>query len=388
MQQIRIDQISRAELERRWRLAREMMAREGLDALIVQSSNSFHGGYLRWFTDTPAMNGGFSSVLFPRDDEMVAFRHGASGHAAASAADPGISSIYTEPTFAAVDYTKSLYSSHLLAEVRRRGYRRVGIVGPIGMSGAFLRDIENALGADIADVTEQVDRLKAVKSAEEFSFIRAAAEMQDAVFQEVLKYARPGVKLYELAALAQYEGQKRGSTQGLFLVGGGPVGTAAPVMPRYMQGHTLEAGDYFSILIESNGPGGFYTELGRTCVFGKASSRLEEELVFVLEAQRLTLELLVPGAEPAEVLPRYNDFMVANGRPPERRLHCHSQGYDLVERPLVTSAESIPIEIGMNVACHPTYVLPDVFAWICDNYVSGNDGWEPLHLTPQRIFEI
>lgn len=384
----RLDAISLDELKRRWGLARQMMAREDIDALIVQNSNSFHGGYVKWLTDTPAENGGYIAALLPRDDDMVAFRHGPSRNAPASAMDHGIASIWTEPTFAAVNFTKRLHSSRLMEEIHHRGYRRIGIVGTIGMSAAFLQDVKDSLDAELVDVTENIDELKAIKSAEEIAFIRATAAMQDAVFDEIVKFARPGRRLFELAALAQYEGQRRGSTQGLFLVGGGPVGTAAPILPRHMQGYTLQPGDYFSILIENNGPGGFYTELGRTCVFGKASPRMNEELAFTLGAQQFTLDLLVPGAAPAEILARYNDFMRSNDRPPEERLHCHSQGYDLVERPLATGAETIPIAPNMNMACHPTYALPDVFSWICDNYLVGENGCERLHRTPQQIFEI
>jgi Xaa-Pro aminopeptidase len=384
----RLDPISRSELERRWALTRKMMELNGIDVLIAQNLNSFHGGYVKWLTDTPAENGGYIAVLFPRNDDMVAFRHGPTRKAQADSADPGVSAIWTEPTFAAVDFTKHLHSDRVIEEIRHRGYRRAGIVGTAGMSHAFLSDVKAALNIEFVDATQRIDEMKAIKSLEEIEFIRETAVMQDVVFDEVLKFARPGRRLFELSALAQYEGQRRGSTQGLFLVGGGPVGTPAAVLPRHMQGYTLKPGDHFSILIENNGPGGFYTEIGRTCVFGKPSSRMREEFEFTLSAQRFTLNLLVPGAAPAEIIERYNDFMRANGRPAEDRLHCHSQGYDLVERPLATGRETIPIAANMNIACHPTYVLPNAFSWICDNYLVGDGACERLHKTPQKIFDL
>ena len=168
----------------------------------------------------------------------------------------------------------------------------------------------------------------------------------------------------------------------------GSAGSAPDVVARIMANDLSQRGDYFSILIENNGAGGFYTEIGRTCVFGGASPRMREELAFTLTAQRFSLDLLVPGAAPAEVLARYNDFMRLNQHPPEDRLHCHSQGYDLVERPLATGAEPIPIAASMNMACHPTYVLSDGFYWICDNFLVSEHGCERLHQTPQDIFEI
>ena len=48
--------ISEAELERRWRPVRAMMEVEKLDFLIVQSCTDFLGGYVKWFTDMPALH--------------------------------------------------------------------------------------------------------------------------------------------------------------------------------------------------------------------------------------------------------------------------------------------------------------------------------------------
>jgi len=144
----------------------------------------------------------------------------------------------------------------------------------------------------------------------------------------------------------------------------------------------------FTLLIESDGPGGMYTELGRMCSLGPVPQRLQEEFEFALEAQRFTLDRLRPGAAAAEIFAEYNEFMRANGRPPERRVHCHGQGYDLVERPFVRFDETFTIEADVNMACHPKYVRDGVFAWICDNYLIGPDGPGPrLHAFPQAISE-
>ena len=48
--------ISTTELERRWGATRAAMKKAGLDALVLQSSEDWMGGYTRWFTDTPATN--------------------------------------------------------------------------------------------------------------------------------------------------------------------------------------------------------------------------------------------------------------------------------------------------------------------------------------------
>jgi Metallopeptidase family M24 len=69
------------------------------------------------------------------------------------------------------------------------------------------------------------------------------------------------------------------------------------------------------LLIENNGPGGHYAELGRTCVLGSAPERLLEEHRFTLRAREHCLGLLRPGAPAAEVFAAYNAFMREHGRP-------------------------------------------------------------------------
>jgi Xaa-Pro aminopeptidase len=61
----------------------------------------------------------------------------------------------------------------------------------------------------------------------------------------------------------------------------------------------------------------------------------------------------------------------------------------MVERPLIRSDETIKIEAGMNLAVHPGYETPSMFAVICDNYIVGTEGVGAcLHRTPKQIFEI
>ena len=96
--------------------------------------------------------------------------------------------------------------------------------------------------------------------------------------------------------------------------------------------------------------------------------------------------LLKPGAACKEVFEQYNAFMRKNGRPEERRLHCHGQGYDLVERPFIRHDEPMTIERHMNVVVHPTYIRGRVLSWVCDNYLIGPNGpGERLHWFPEVI---
>ena len=143
------------------------------------------------------------------------------------------------------------------------------------------------------------------------------------------------------------------------------------------------------MLIENSGPGGYYGEIGRTWVLGKASQEMHDEFEFALQAQKFTLELLQPDADPTDIFARYNSFMRKNGRPEVKRLYAHGQGYDMVERPLIRQDETLRIGRNMLFAVHPTYVTARTYSWVCDNYLVDENGRvEPLHKFPQKITEL
>jgi Xaa-Pro aminopeptidase len=326
---------------------------------------------------------------------MTAVRHGPQGGVIHPGPDDqeerGIKEILTAPTFAAVDHTKTYAAELAVKALKPRGDRTIGLVGTVSMPYPFLAFLKNGRlpGAEFVDATDMVDEIKAIKSEEEIECIRKAAAMQDAVMEEVSRAIKPGKKDFEIMAVAQHAGQDRGSEQGLFLVGSAPMGTPSRYLVRHIQGREIKKGDQFTILVENNGPGGFYTEIGRTFVLGKASQEMLDELEFTLEAQRFTLDLLKPGAEPAEILTAYNNFMKSNGRPEEKRLYAHGQGYDLVERPVIREDEKMKIAANMNIVVHPGYATKTVFSWICDNYLITETGVsECLHRTPKKIFEL
>jgi Xaa-Pro aminopeptidase len=295
------------------------------------------------------------------------------------------------PAFTSVAYTDEYQAELVADELKRRGYRTIGWVASGVMPHKFVARIERELAgkAKFVDATEFVDRLKAIKSEEEKDLIRKAARMQDEVFTRVLKKIEPGMTDNDVAALAQYEGRLLGSEQGLFLGSSAPLGQASRFIDRHLQARSLKPGEHFTLLIENNGPGGFYTEIARTIVLGKASNELIDGFESMKEAQAHTLSLLKPGASPAEIAAKHDDYMRKHGFPPELRLYSHGQGYDLVERPLIRADETMNIEANMSFAVHPTFETPSIFAVICDNYLIEADGpGECLHKTPKQVFEV
>jgi Xaa-Pro aminopeptidase len=389
-----VNAVSPSELERRWNLTRGRMRELGIDALVLQNSSDWVGGYIRWFTNQPATNGYPTSLVFPLEEGMSLIEQGPFGGLKQSGAEElhatGIARRLTTPSYPSVAYTGGYDADIAAAELQRLGARRVGFVAPAAMYHSFGQRLRQVLSAaELVDATDLVDHIKAIKSAEERELIGQVAVMQDEVMRRVLQFVRPGLKDFEIAAYAQYVGQQLGSEQGIYLCSSAPPGQAASFRPRSMQGRTANPGDVFSLLIENNGAGGFYTEMSRIMVFGKASQELADAHAAMLDAQRFALSLLKPGARCKEVFAHHNAYLSEHGMPQERRISMHGMGYDMVERPLIRNDEDMQIEEHMAIVCHPGILNERLFVHNTEIHLIEAQGCSPsLHRTPKQIFEI
>jgi len=388
--------ISTAELERRWAAVRAAMEREKIDVLLMQNNNDYMGGYVKYFTDLPATNGYPLTVVFPRDDLMTMvsmgpFDGGGAPTANGDGTARGVKQWSTTPSFASCYYTAG-YDPELAAKaLAPYAGGTIGLLGTYQMSFALVDYLQKGRFSNsrFVDASDLVDRIKVIKSAEERELIRRAARMQDGAMRAAFAAVEPGLRDRDIAAIAQCYSQRHGSENGIYLCASMPAKEPAQFSQRHFQNRVIEEGDTVALLVEDSGPGGMYTELGRTCVVGKASAELKDEFAFTLEARKFNLNLLKPGAPAKEIFAAYNDFMRKNGRPEERRLHCHGQGYDLVERPLIRHDEPMAIAKDMNIVVHPTYVRGGVLSWVCDNYLIEADGpSERLHAFPEIITEL
>ena len=383
--------VSAAEIARRQALTRAVMAAHGLDALIAQAREDWIGGYVRWLTDVPANNGYPRTVIVWPDRPLTVIEMGAFGTDRATDPDApatrGVGRVLGTPSFHSVHYTIDYDTELLVRALREAGAKRIGApclaALPYSMVAALKAQFE------LVDISDPLDAVKAVKSAEEIALIKATAALQDKVFAEICDFIRPGVTDRDVAAHAEAVGRRLGSDQGIHLGLSAPLGEASRFMNRPFQTREIAKGDHMSLLIEVNGPGGIYLEIARTMVLGRADDHVLAAFANVQEAQDHTLALMKPGAAPATIAAAHDAWMEARGLPPETRLYAHGQGCEMVERPLIRRDETLPLAEGMLLAVHPGYDDGRVFAVICDNYLIGAAGPGPcLHQTEKKVFEL
>ena len=386
--------ISTAELERRWKAVRAAIEREKIDVLLMQNNNDHMGGYVRYFTDMPATNGYPNTVIFPRDEEMSVVCQGPfDGGEPTAMGDQtwrGVKRLLTTPSYASAHYTKDYDPELAVKALAPYARGTIGYVGTYQMSFALLDHVKRALPqATFVDATELVDRIKVIKSAEEMELVKRAALMQDGAMRAAFAAVTPGMRDVEVAAVAQHYSLCHGSENGIYLCASMPLGKPSKFANRHLQNRVIQEGDQIALLVEDNGPGGMYTELGRSCVVGKVPQQMKDELEFCKASRKFTLDLLKPSTPCKDIWDAFNDFMRRNGRPPEARLYCHGQGYDLVERPLIRHDEPWTIEKDMNIVVHPTYVHGGYLNWLCDNYLIGGNGpGDRLHQFPEEVVEL
>lgn len=396
---IRINrEISAAELERRWQAVRSAMAEQGVDVLIMQNTNQWLGGYVKWFTDVPAFNGYPTTVLFPKDDDMTVINIGPQMDPQSALTDlsskpwayRGIKNRFTAPYFPSLCYSNT-YDAELIVDLLKPLKNcTVGFVGLGHISVPFHDYIRTHLtAAEFVDATDMVDNIKAIKSDEEIQLIKETAALQDEAMQKAFAEIKPGMRDVEIFARVQHNVHLLGSEEQLIMAASSPMGTPCPMLKRHFMNREIQEGDQFTLMIEVNGPGGQYAELGRTCVLGKASEELLANCELAKDAQQVTLDLLKPGADPKDLVAANNEFLKSHGFPEEKRLYAHGQGYDLVERPAIRSDEPMKLQANMNITIHPIVATKTAFAWVCDNYLITEDGpSECLHKTPKKVFEL
>ena len=386
--------VSKAELERRWKAAREVMKKQKIDFLIMRNDEEFLGGYVRWFCDIPANYSYPFTVIFPFDDEMTLIACGGAPPAESfyppAWAVHGVKQRLGAPYFASIHYTSTMDAELTVGVLKEKKRATVGLVGRNFIPVTFYEYLRKHLpGYKFVDMTDPIDQLKAIKSAEEIELIKKTAQLQDKVMEHVRKVIKPGMRDFEVMAEAQYSCIMQGSEKQLILAGSGPQGVPTRWQFRRFQNRVIREGDQFSILIEVNGPGGFYTEIGRTFSMGKPSQVLQDAFGAAVEAQALSQKMMKPGVRPKDLWDANNEFLQKRGYNRETRLYAHGQGYDLVERPAIRDDEPMKIRAGMNITIHPFAISKEVWAPITDNYLvteSGDCVW--IHTFPREIVVI
>lgn len=384
--------VSDHELNRRWNALRDMMANKALGCFMVQGSNMHLGGYVRYLTDIPAENNYHMTAFLPIDGELTLIRSSLSP--IPEWALRGVEKVEYAPYSPSLTFTGRLETGIAVDYLRKRGVKRLGFAGKGFLTAELMLALRSELPQmELVDVTDEFDLIKALKSDEEMEFIRATARVQDHMFAALPAIIRPGLTEYQVRAEFIQLSMNLGTEEHLIFMGTAPQGKPCGMSTAQYVNRTINPGDYGTILMEINGPGGYYCESARNFSLGEPCEALVKAWDVAVKAQKLTADLMTPGRDAAEIVEKYNIFVGEMGYSQEGRLYGHSQGYDLIERPAFMAAnengvETMKIRAGMNCSVHPYFIDQEQTVYINDNFYITEHGAERIHETPQEMIII
>jgi Xaa-Pro aminopeptidase/Xaa-Pro dipeptidase len=352
-----------SEAERRYRLVRDAMARDGLDAVVVSGSeySGFEGAvtYLSGFTIVHRYSyvvlplEGEPAIVFPSEARYVG-EHGTTW--------------IEEQVF--VDRPGEWIADRL------RGLR-VGVYGiDYVMTVRDFRALDGAVEVVPWDV--EFDHARAVKSEAELASVRDSVRINTQGFHVFREAWAPGRTAAEVMAPAEewFVAQGCGRlTMNMVLQG-----------PEFLLARDdLVLGEFTVPSLEVAGPGGHWVEVSRALgTPGDEERRMLEAYVEYFEAAKGAMR---PGATAHDV-----HRAVAKGFA-ERGWHLghvtgHSIGMTMIEHPKIGEGVETELAAGMVFSMHPHVIGADgrTCLYMQDTWLVTEQGGEPLAGLPMQIF--
>lgn len=270
--------------------------------------------------------------------------------------------------------------------------------------------------SNIEDVSALVRRIRMIKSSNEISIIRKAAELGDRLFQRIPEFIKSSETEIDLAIKAEefYRSHGHSGTihfrafnrevfYGHIMAGGNaavpgtsPGPTAGQGLgPFYPQGPgkgRLQANapiliDYPSIV------DGYIADQTRIFSIGKISQKFQEPHLIMLEVQQEIAKKGKPGTN-AKDLYAFAFAMIKKagletgfmGYPQSVPFVGHGIGLELDEWPIISKHSDHVLQKGMVIAIEPKYFLPGKgVVGIENTFVVTDNGMERLNQFPDQI---
>ena len=237
------DRFSPAEMERRERLARALMAERELDALVLFGNsgvNRHNQANVFWLSNHLDLHHCY--LVLPRDGE-AALLVGLANHV------PNAREVSAVPVVEWGGYDAGETVAARLAEVGIES-GRVGLVGvnhawSIGMPWQHYARLRELLPRiEPVDVTAEYATLRLVKSTQEIDVLRGAAELTDLAILTLQREARPGRSETELVAIVEDAYRRRGGTVRITYLRSMPMDAPTGCLPsQNPSARRLEPGD-------------------------------------------------------------------------------------------------------------------------------------------------
>lgn len=332
-EKIELYRLSLAERERRWSNTREEMRKRGLDALVLWGWPAvwdFCIANARYLCPVGG-NAEFNVLVFPLEGEPTCF--------------------VQMPTFVegwkrSQDWVADIrprtgtWAESVAGRIKELGLQKGrigmdGLAGPLDPDGwvpysVYSRTLELLPNATVISLVDMLEKLRAVKSAEELSVLAKAAALGDLMLETCRQTARPGVRESEIFAnMMKVMLENGGEEPTLFLWCCDKYPFPHPFRLPTMR--PMETGDL--IICEMHPKfGGYYTHVERTFSLGAPEPDQLRIYERCLDVYRRAMERFGPGKKISECMEDLRGF-VSSMKMGMCELGIHGHGLASLEYP-------------------------------------------------------
>jgi Xaa-Pro aminopeptidase len=379
---------SRAEMARRYAAAGELMARRGIDALLISGEENF-----QYFAGTAASLTGHYSLtrpslfILPVDAEPAIVTQGRNnltlGCYVRDIRD--YHEVLRFPHEAVVDALtdKGLGAARIGVEL--------GLEQRMGLPVAGYLDLVDAMPeAKFSDAADLIIELRMVKSPEEVAYIKEAAEITGRARQRLFDMVVSGMTERDVARLMRRLVLEEGGDRTSFVI----LQLDAPGARNQLQyERPLEKGSVLSL-----DAGAYYrmytVDYARMATLGRATDEQKRVYRAVLDVNQRMMDALRPGVTCSELHRLTVEAVADAGMDPDslEKLRGsrfgHGQGMLVTEPPSINPGDDTALQPGMVISTEPGVRSGDVqFQWE-DVHVITKDGYEQLTLETDEFREL
>jgi len=238
-----------------------------------------------------------------------------------------------------------------------RNLQRVGVEAE-GFSAAVFHQLrESTPESEMVLLTDELSRLRGIKTAEEIAWIREAVDIAERAWKEVVAKVAVGVSEHSLALELEFEMRRRGSEGVAFdiIVASGSRTSLPHARPT---DRTLEAGDFITFDFGARWQG-YCSDETCTVSLGAPSPRQRDIYTIVREAHDRAIDRVKPGVPLSDIDAAAREHIVSRGFG-DRFSHGtgHGVGLAVHEWPVVGNESKEIAEEGMVFTIEPGIYLP------------------------------
>jgi Xaa-Pro dipeptidase len=374
----RVPGISRDERLNRIEKARDLMARRGMNALLIGAGHS-----LRYFSGVPwgASERLVAMLLLPTGAPIYICPYFERGSFEADLLVPGDLRLWQED-----ENPSALVAQSLPA--------RGGVLGlDPALSFHFATRLSQAVAASgwsVADASDIVDGCRMIKSAAELALLQEAKNITLEVHRRTAKILHEGISASAVRRFIDEAHRALGGQGSTFAIV--QFGTAT-AFPHGLPGESYLKEDDVVLIDIGTTVDGYNSDITRTYVYGKPSDAVRTMWDLEKKAQQAAFDAVAPGLPCERVDAAARAVLEKAGLGPDYQLPGlphrtgHGVGLALHEAAYLVRGDTTALAPGMCFSNEPMIVIPDQFGIRLEDHFHVTDAGAQWFTQPQMSLE-